>query len=199
MAHYGLQVTVPGGFGVTLFFFLSGYLITTLFFAEYRETICISIPRFYLRRWFRLTPPLIISVFLGAVFHPITRYAVDGSPIPIGATLAALFYYTNYYELYHNMALFFVIPLGICWSLAVEEHFYLAWPWIVRQQIRDPQRLCLIVAGVCVAVLTWRCIARYTLTMPTNYTYLATECGSIRSFTALCSASYLRRHGQPPR
>jgi peptidoglycan/LPS O-acetylase OafA/YrhL len=176
VAHYGLNFVVPGGFGVTLFFFLSGYLITTLFFAEYYETAGISIPQFYMRRWLRLTPPLIISVFLGVVFYPITRIEVDGSPMPIGATLAALFYYTNYYELYHNLAPFFVIPFGICWSLAVEEHFYLAWPWIIRQGIHDPQRLCLFIAAMCVAVLTWRCVARCVLAMPTDYTYLATDC-----------------------
>jgi peptidoglycan/LPS O-acetylase OafA/YrhL len=176
VAHYGLRSVVPGGFGVTLFFFLSGYLITTLFFAEYRETAGISIPQFYMRRWLRLTPPLIISVLLGVIFYPITRNALDGSPMPIGATLAALFYYTNYYDLYHNMAPFFVIPFGICWSLAVEEHFYLVWPWIIRQGIGNPRRLCLFVAVSCVAVLTWRCVARYVLAMPTDYTYLATDC-----------------------
>lgn len=44
-AHYGLA-PVPGGFGVTLFFFLSGYIITTLFFAEYQSSGGIDIPRF---------------------------------------------------------------------------------------------------------------------------------------------------------
>ena len=37
-AHYALVPYTPGGFGVTLFFFLSGYLITTLFFSEYGST-----------------------------------------------------------------------------------------------------------------------------------------------------------------
>src|SRR5579859_2353449 len=61
-AHYRLIPHVPGGFGVTLFFFLSGYLITTLFYAEYQANKKISVGQFYLRRWLRLTPPLIISV-----------------------------------------------------------------------------------------------------------------------------------------
>jgi peptidoglycan/LPS O-acetylase OafA/YrhL len=176
MAHYGLSFVVPGGFGVTLFFFLSGYLITTLFFAEYRETAGISIPQFYLRRWLRLTPPLMITVFLAVVFYRITRQGVGASPMPVGTTLAALFYYTNYYDLYHNMAPFFVVPFGICWSLAVEEHFYLAWPWIISRGIHRAPRLCLFIVGVCIAVLTWRCVARFVLAMPTDYTYLATDC-----------------------
>ena len=80
-AHYGL-IPVPGGFGVTLFFFLSGYLITTLFFSEYQSTANIDIFRFYLRRWLRLTPPLIISVLIGVIFYRITRVAVGGTTCP---------------------------------------------------------------------------------------------------------------------
>ena len=174
-AHYGLNSIVPGGFGVTVFFFLSGYLITTLFFAEYRETAGVSVPQFYMRRWLRLTPPLIIAVVLGVVFAPIVRNAVGGTLPPTGATLAALFYYTNYYDLYHHLAPSVIIPFGICWSLAVEEHFYLVWPWIVRRGIGNPQRLCLFVIGVLLAVLIWRCVARWVLAMPTDYTYLATD------------------------
>src|ERR1700722_17063799 len=77
-AHYQLVPYTPGGFGVTLFFFLSGYLITTLFYSEYKSTLTISIPRFYLRRWLRLTPALVVSVVLGIVFYRITRTAVGG-------------------------------------------------------------------------------------------------------------------------
>src|SRR4051794_26452168 len=48
---------IPNGFGVTLFFFLSGYLITTLLRLEYIQTGAISISRFYVRRAFRILPP----------------------------------------------------------------------------------------------------------------------------------------------
>src|SRR5277367_6812435 len=99
-AHYGLGFVVPGGFGVTLFFFLSGYLITTLFYSEYGSTANINIPRFYLRRWFRLTPPLVISVIFGVAFYRVTRNSVGATPVPMGTTIAALFYYTNYHDLY---------------------------------------------------------------------------------------------------
>src|SRR5580704_6896663 len=97
LAHYGLGFIIPGGFGVTLFFFLSGYLITTLFFAEHKSYLRINIPRFYLRRWLRLTPPLVIFVVLGIVSYRVSRAAVGGQPVPIGTTMAALLYYTNYY------------------------------------------------------------------------------------------------------
>src|ERR1700744_3779762 len=64
LSHAGLGQVIPGGFGVTIFFFLSGFLITTLLLAEYEETGRIDIPKFYLRRVFRLMPPLIISLLI---------------------------------------------------------------------------------------------------------------------------------------
>lgn len=49
-AHCGYSHVVPGGFGVTVFFFLSGYLITTLLRIERAQTGAVSLPAFYLRR-----------------------------------------------------------------------------------------------------------------------------------------------------
>jgi len=175
-AHYRLVPYLPGAFGVTLFFFLSGYLITTLFFAEYESKLEINIPQFYLRRWLRLTPPLVIFVVLATVFYHISRTAVGGAPVPLGTTMAALLYYTNYYDLFWAMEPDKIIPFGICWSLAIEEHFYLAWPWILRRNIRHPQRLCLMVVTLCIAVLMWRLTARYILLLSSDYTYMATDC-----------------------
>jgi peptidoglycan/LPS O-acetylase OafA/YrhL len=176
VAHYRILPGIPGAFGVTLFFFLSGYLITTLFYSEHKTSLDISIPRFYLRRWLRLTPPLLLFVMLADVLYPVSRTSVRGQPVPIGTTLAALLYYTNYYDLFWQLKPAKIIPFGICWSLAIEEHFYLAWPWIIRRNISDPHRLCVIVATLCALVLAWRLVARLVLSVPTDYTYMATDC-----------------------
>jgi peptidoglycan/LPS O-acetylase OafA/YrhL len=175
-AHYNLLPYVPGGFGVTLFFFLSGYLITTLFYSEYRSTLNINIPRFYLRRWLRLTPPLVIFVILATLFCHFSRTAVGGGVVPTGTITAALLYYTNYYDLAWGMNPDIVIPFGICWSLAVEEHFYLAWPWILRRNIQNSQRVFLIIATLCASALIWRIAARHILFVSNDYTYMATDC-----------------------
>jgi peptidoglycan/LPS O-acetylase OafA/YrhL len=175
-AHYHLVPYIPGGFGVTLFFFLSGYLITTLFYAEFQSTLNINISQFYLRRWLRLTPPLVIFVALATVFYRTSCHAVGGQPVPTGTVTAALLYYTNYYDLSWGMENYKVIPFGICWSLAIEEHFYLAWPWILRLNVRNPERLCLIVMALCVGVLIWRLAVRHILLLSTDYTYIATDC-----------------------
>jgi peptidoglycan/LPS O-acetylase OafA/YrhL len=167
---------IPGGFGVTLFFFLSGYLITTLFYSEIKSTLNINIQQFYLRRSLRLTPPLVVFVVVAIVFYPASRHAAGGNPVPITTTMAALLYYTNYHDLFWKMDPFRIIPFGICWSLAVEEHFYLAWPWILRRNIQNSRKLCLLIIGLCVSVLIWRCAARYILLVSTDYTSLATDC-----------------------
>ena len=175
-AHYNLLPHVPGGFGVTIFFFLSGYLITTLLYAEYHANAAVDIPRFYLRRWLRLTPPLLVSVVIGIVFYRESRNAVGGQPVPAGITLAALFYYTNYYDIYWRIASEKIIPFGICWSLAVEEHFYLGWPWVLRRYVANPQRLAVIAAALCAGVLVWRIVVLHTVADSADYTAFATDC-----------------------
>jgi peptidoglycan/LPS O-acetylase OafA/YrhL len=175
-AHYQLiPVSVPGGFGVTLFFFLSGYLITTLFFSEYQATRSIVIPLFYLRRWIRLTPPLVIMVTISIIFFRVTRVGVDGTSIPFGTTMAGLFYYTNYYDLAWGMDPYKVIPFGVCWSLAIEEHFYLLWPLVIKLFIKSPGKLVVGIAVACASVLVWRGIALWGLGLSVEYTEYATD------------------------
>jgi len=175
-AHYKLlPFSVPGGFGVTLFFFVSGYIITTLFFSEYKANRYVNIPMFYLRRWIRLTPPLVIMVVIAVVFFRVSRVGVDETAVPVGTTMAALFYYTNYYDLAWGMDPYKVIPFGICWSLAIEEHFYLLWPLVVKLFIKYPSKLAVGVAAACATVLVWRGIAHWGLGLSEWYTGMATD------------------------
>ena len=175
-AHYQLvPVSVPGGFGVTLFFFLSGYLITTLFFSEYQATRDVFIPLFYLRRWIRLTPPLVIMVVISIIFFRVSRVGADGTSVPLGTTMAALFYYTNYYDLAWGMDPYKVIPFGVCWSLAIEEHFYLLWPLVIKFFIKYPAELAVGIAVACATVLVWRGIAHWGLGLSAEYTGMATD------------------------
>lgn len=55
----GGEYIFPGGFGVTVFFFLSGYLITTLLRREYEQNQFINLKHFYLRRLLRIWPGFI--------------------------------------------------------------------------------------------------------------------------------------------
>src|SRR5512138_1611953 len=58
LSHGAFPNLIPGGFGVTIFFFLSGHLITTLLRREYAATGSISLRNFYLRRVYRILPPM---------------------------------------------------------------------------------------------------------------------------------------------
>src|SRR5579871_6458680 len=63
-SHYGGNAIIPGGFGVTLFFFISGYLITSLLISEMQSFRAISISQFYMRRFIRLAPALLSMVLI---------------------------------------------------------------------------------------------------------------------------------------
>src|ERR1017187_1002760 len=67
LSHAGLRDVVPGTFGVTVFFFLSGYLITTLLRREWARAGRIRFRQFYLRRAVRIFPPLYLSLACASV------------------------------------------------------------------------------------------------------------------------------------
>lgn len=159
IAHFGLGSIVPGGFGVTLFFFISGMLITRLLASEFEEHGRISLGRFWMRRALRLYPALLVMVAMScAVLWS------AGAHVRLGDLCAALFYYVNYWgwyvgldALHPNQALTDFHPFGVLWSLAVEEHFYVLWPPIVALTWRwRTLSLWMLIAG-CVGVLGWRC------------------------------------------
>jgi peptidoglycan/LPS O-acetylase OafA/YrhL len=114
-----------GGTGVTVFFVLSGYLITTLLIREREVTGRISRRLFYLRRANRLYPALltmlVVTVVLGA---------------PVGSALRAGTYTTNLFNSFGIGS----FPYGHTWSLAMEEQFYLLWPLLLPGVLRGGRR-----------------------------------------------------------
>lgn len=106
--------------GVTVFFVLSGYLITRLLLAEHRRTNGIDIPRFYFRRACRIFPAYYL--FLALSWALLTHTTTPMSP---GGALATATYTANYYVMSHPQELGGLIHT---WSLSVEEQFYLLWP-----------------------------------------------------------------------
>lgn len=173
-SHCDLEDVIPGGLGVTIFFFLSGFLITTLLRAEYESSGTISLRRFYLRRIYRILPPMYIVLCL--LLTPAIRGPTHSQLTTLGL-LAQFAQLTNYYVIAYG-AHSIVHGTAVMWSLAVEEHFYLLFPlglslafgkWSHRQ----------IAAGlvcVCALALLWRCAAFGALGLSDYYTYTATEC-----------------------
>lgn len=166
-AHYGLDRFVPGGFGVTLFFFISGFLISRLLLQEYALTNTVSISQFYIRRFLRLAPALIVMIaIVSFVFFMLNGFVV---PSEISA---GMFYFMNYYLLIEGPT---QMPLGALWSLAVEEHYYLVFPALIALYGKHTKPLVLFLLSLCVAVLIWRIILVIRLHVPMNRTYLSTD------------------------
>lgn len=154
IAHSGLEYIVPGGLGVTIFFVLSGYLITTLMRAEHARFGSINYRGFYLRRLLRLMPPLLFVV--GIVWILSALSIVDGG-FTLGGLLAALFYFGNYYVISND---FSGMPdgLGVIWSLSIEEHYYLVYPPLAALILRVGRTglSTVILSTLCLFVLAWR-------------------------------------------
>ncbi len=155
VAHAGWEGAVPGGFGVTIFFFLSGFLITTLLRAEFADHAAISIRHFWLRRVLRILPPFYLVLMASIVLSLIVDRA--GTLYP-PAVLAQFLQYTNYWIIGHGYE-GQPAGTGVYWSLAVEEHFYLVFPWlfIALQRLRIGARnQAFFLWTLCLMVLAWR-------------------------------------------
>jgi peptidoglycan/LPS O-acetylase OafA/YrhL len=125
LSHFLASDLFPGGFGVLVFFVVSGFLITRLLFAELKSKQSISLPNFYLRRFFRLYP-----VILAYTLAVLVLFAATGMRIDWWQPLSALFYFANYFYA-HAMAVGsarHLMPFSIFWSLSIEEHFYILFP-----------------------------------------------------------------------
>jgi peptidoglycan/LPS O-acetylase OafA/YrhL len=154
-AHSGLERFIPGGLGVTIFFVLSGFLITTLMRLEYAASGTVSFKAFYLRRFLRLMPPLFLVVMLAWLLSTVGLAEGKFS----GAGFASvLFYFGNYFIIDQD---FSGLPagLGVMWSLAVEEHYYVFYPPLALLLLKLGRiRFSTGVLGaLCLAVLAWRC------------------------------------------
>lgn len=151
-AHARISTFLPGGFGVTIFFFLSGFLITTLFYREVERYGRIDMQAFYLRRFLRLSPPLLVTLLITYVLVAlgVLKGKIDGLAIT-----SQVFYFYNYYAAYFPDATQGARGLNVLWSLAVEEHFYLIFPWLFIALMRDRLQLTHLwmILG---AILVWR-------------------------------------------
>ncbi len=174
LAHAGLGQWIPGGFGVTVFFFLSGYLITTLLRLEAAKKGTVSLRSFYLRRALRILPPfyLVLAIALALTFASILP-----GPLQPGAVLSQALYFANYWIIGHGAG-GQASGTGVYWSLAVEEHFYLLFPllylFFLRRRL-SPKSQALLIWSLCAAILVWRCVLVYVLHSSPDRTFMASD------------------------
>jgi peptidoglycan/LPS O-acetylase OafA/YrhL len=172
-SHAGWGHIVPGGLGVTIFFFLSGYLITTLLRREYEKNGEISLRHFYLRRVYRIFPPMYLVLLLVLLMGKI-NWVPD--TVTVGGFISQLFQFTNYFAIFHDSAEL-VYATGIFWSLAVEEHFYLIFPLFLILCLRrwKYSNIAVILFLICIVELIWRYFLVTRLHVSSDRTYLATD------------------------
>jgi peptidoglycan/LPS O-acetylase OafA/YrhL len=175
-AHAGLDWVVPGGFGVTVFFFLSGYLITTLMRVEADRAGHVSLKNFYFRRALRILPPFYI-ILLGALALAATGFLRGQGPPQAAPIASQLLHFSNYWIAERGWN---GIPpgTGVYWSLAVEEHFYLVFPtvFLLLGRLRlTGRRQAFAFWGLCAVVLAWRCILVFLLDANVDRTYLCSD------------------------
>lgn len=154
LSHTGYSDVVPGRAGVTIFFFLSGYLITTLMLAEYEKKGTIEVGKFYSRRFIRLLPPILLAL---PTIYIATAFGLIPGEANIGTFFGQLFYAANYLEIFVDDL---QKPDGtiILWSLAIEEHFYILYPLLILPLLKrfSYTQIFGIFAVICAATLSWR-------------------------------------------
>ena len=154
-AHLVSDKLAPGGFGVAVFFTISGFLIARLLLAEHKKRGRVDLAAFYKRRMLRLYPAM-----AGYVAIVVAVYLAGGRPVGWGEVAAVLTYVANYFYVWADGAgVRTLMPFGVFWSLAVEEHFYLLFPPLLVLLGARPRRLLVAVALVCAGELAWRGLA----------------------------------------
>ena len=171
LAHLQFYHGMPGSFGVTVFFFVSGFLITGLLLKEYERKNTIDFKNFYIRRILRLYPALLALILLNIVLSNFGYVTLNKQ-----ALFAALFYYQNYFYLFSP---FHLRSFRSLWSLAVEEHFYLLFPWIFILTVKRFKTIVSVIIAIIIISLCSRLLITHFWGIndfAKEYTYTATEC-----------------------
>jgi peptidoglycan/LPS O-acetylase OafA/YrhL len=165
---------VPGSFGVTVFFFLSGFLITTLMRLEWEQTGKVAIGAFYARRAVRILPPFYLVLGLATLA---TSLGWLSNTLEPRAVLAQALHLTNYWVVLHGWWQGIAPGTFIFWSLAVEEHFYLVFPWLFLLVMRldGRRRQAHALLALAMVVLAWRCVLVFAFAATKNRVYPATD------------------------
>ena len=115
--------------GVSFFFVLSGFLITYLLLQEKRWRGKIDVGSFYVRRVLRIWPLYFFCVFYGFVITPYLRTLMGQSPVENANPYLSATFLNNFDRIRNGPPQSAV--LGVLWSIAVEEQFYLIWPLLL--------------------------------------------------------------------
>ncbi|MDH3012551.1 acyltransferase family protein [Gordonia alkanivorans] len=154
LAHGGLGAYLPGGSGVTIFFAISGFIITFLVLKEGQSSHAFAVGPFYVRRALKLFPPLLVVVVIPTIvysfFNRVSWFDFAGE----------IFFYYNWIKVDGGGL---VLPgTGVVWSLSIEEQFYLVFAiaWLTFVRFRHAQ---LLLGALSVSVVVYSFSTRFLL------------------------------------
>lgn len=176
-SHLGWMGGRPGGFGVNVFFCISGYLITNLLIREWDRTNTISMRNFYLRRAARIFPGM-YAVSLMCIL--LVHFHFLAGVLKWRAVLFELLYLKNYssmWGIFHGDSDYAIPWTESFWSLCVEEHFYLLFPFLFLFLLRrrSYKQIAGILSVVCFALLGWRMVAIRIIPFGDQWCYMTTD------------------------
>jgi len=154
---YHLDISrISGGFlGVDIFFVLSGYLVTNLLIERRRERHRLNLSGFWVRRFRRLFPALIVMLMVVVAWATLFDRSMlqslrgdVGSAMVYANNWRLIFHQVSYFEQYSTPA-----PLIHLWSLSVEGQFYIIWPLLLTLGLRfTPKRIQMVLITLSLAL-----------------------------------------------
>ncbi|MEG1327821.1 MAG: acyltransferase [Janthinobacterium sp.] len=191
-----LKAAYQGNYGVTIFFVISGYLITSTSLRRWGDLARIDLAAFYVYRIARLLPALLLAlsiiVLLGVLDVPFFANSDGGKDLPASYFVIAI---ASVLTFWHNVLMqsagYFNYCLNVYWSLSVEEMFYLLLPLSCRV-LRQRHRIMLLCGAAIVVGPVYRSLHA------DNEIYFMY--GYLACFDAIaigCLTALLTQHWQP--
>lgn len=187
--HLGFSWAQGGFQGVTIFFVLSGYLITRLLRIEFARSGTINLKSFWVRRVRRLVPATITLVVVVATLCTIFNHVMLTKMRP--DILPSLLFFNNWWQIFNNVSYFNALgdpsPLTHFWSLAIEEQFYVVWPVLLLVLLRlgARRKVIRIVVGVLAVASALGMALLYDPAVDVSRVYYGTD---TRAFAMLLGA-----------
>jgi len=161
--HHAMIFIKNLGIGVDLFFVLSGFLITYLLVQEKQRFGKISIPNFFLRRTFRIWPVFYLLIALAPFIVHWTQQTYQPDYLWNALFLG------NFATIRDGQ---FLMPFAHFWSICVEEHFYIFWPFVVA--FVPWKRLPAVMIAIVLLSIGFRGYMYYNGDVPGLHMYLNT-------------------------
>ncbi|MBH0008939.1 acyltransferase [Salinibacterium sp. SWN1162] len=148
--HAGL-LFVPGQSGVTIFFAISGFVITYVVLKERQKTGRFQATRFYANRALKLAPPLVVLILVPTAIYSIWNV------VNWWVVASQVFFTFNWVRIFDAASAKEIMPgSGVTWSLAVEEQFYIAFAllWLLIVGLNRARGVLAVVAIFAIAYST---------------------------------------------